>query len=274
MRVGANPNRSAGAERYKPIVLTCVAHLPNQEGYHAGRMDVIKLCLETMRSNAEMETTVIVWDNGSCREFREWLVDEYRPDTAILSSNIGKAAARAALFRMCPPNRIIGYCDDDIYFSPGWLRPQIDLLKTFPNVSAVTGYPIRTQFRWGVIHTHEWARRNGIMEVGRFLPKEWEDDFCKSIGRDPTWHEDYTKNDLDYRATYKGKTAYLTSHHCQFIGYRDVLVGTIYHDGAAMGDEKTFDNNLDELGLRLATTQRLTRHIGNVLEDNHAEIYR
>jgi hypothetical protein len=34
-----------------------------------------------------------------------------------------------------------------------------------------------------------------------------------------------------------------------------------------MADERLFDITLDTLGLRLATTQRLTRHIGNVLHE-------
>jgi glycosyltransferase involved in cell wall biosynthesis len=266
MRIGNNPNRNNGANSYTPIILTCVTHLPNLTGYHERRLKVVQTCLETMRDNAQMETTVIVWDNGSCREFRDWLQFEYKPDMVMLSENIGKTAARASLFRMLPPKSTVAYCDDDIYHYSNWLRPQIELLKHFPKVAAVTGYPVRTQFRWGVAHTHEWARQNGIMETGRFIPREWEDDFAVSIGRDPAWHNDYTKNDLDYRATYKGVTAYLTSHHCQLIGRQEILSKSVHYDGMAMGDEKPFDAKLDELGLRLATTERLTRHIGNVMD--------
>jgi hypothetical protein len=171
---------------------------------------------------------------------------------------------------MCPPGSIVGYCDDDIYFYPGWLYPQMTLLQTFPNVAAVTGYPVRTAFRWGCENTIKWAEANAKLEVGRFIPRQYEDDFCKSIGRDPEWHwNEYTKDDKDYRVTYNGLQAYCTAHHCQFIGYQDILTQVGKYDGGAMGDEKPTDMALDNLGLRLSTTQRFTRHIGNVMEGNY-----
>lgn len=268
MRKGQNPNRSAGADQYMPIVLTAVTHLPNMNDYHAGRLEVVQTCLNTMRDNAGMETTVIVWDNGSCADLRNWLQFEYKPDMLMLSENIGKTAARTSLIRMCPPDSVIGYSDDDILFYPNWLAPQLELLRHFPNVAAVTGYPVRTAFRWGVENTLAWARKEGILEKGEFLPRAWEDDFCVSIGRDPEWHKESTKDDVDYRVTYNGKKAYCTSHHCQFIGYQETLVQAARYDGRAMGDERPLDIKLDEIGLRLATIERHTRHIGNLIDDS------
>ena len=265
MRKGNNPNRSAGADQFMPIVLTAVTHLPNLLGYHAGRMEVVQTCLNTMRDNAGQETTIIVWDNGSSADLRDWLQFEYKPDMLMLSDNVGKTAARTSLIRMCPPGSIIGYSDDDIYFYPNWLAPQLELLKHFPNVAAVTGYPVRTAFRWGIDNTLAWARKNGTLEQGEFIPRQWEDDFCVSIGRDPIWHMENTTEDIDYRVTYKGKHAYCTAHHCQFIGYQETLVKVTHYDGKSMGDEKVIDIALDKLGLRLATINRLTRHIGNVI---------
>lgn len=67
---------------------------------------------------------------------------------------------------------------------------------------------------------------------------------------------------------YNGMEAYCTAHHCQFIGYAKTLQRAARYDGEAMGDEKIIDNTLDSLGLRLATTERLTRHIGNVIDES------
>lgn len=270
MRVGSNPNRNKEAEGFLPVVLSVVTHLPNEIGYHAKRLKVIQTCLNTMRDQAGRECTVLIWDNGSCAALKNWLLDTYKPDVLILSPNIGKTAARSSIFKLCPPASIIGYCDDDIYFYEGWLDAQMDLLTSFPNVAAVTGYPVRTAFRWGTEHTIEWARENAKLEAGRFIPRNYEDDFCKSIGRDPAWHVDYTKNDIDYRVTYQGKQAYCTAHHCQFIGYQETLVKAARYDGEAMGDERPLDLALDKLGLRLSTIQRFTRHIGNVMEGTYA----
>ena len=269
-RIGMNPNRQAQAERFTNTVLTCVTHLPHQNGYHANRLEVIQTCLETMRWNANGDYTVIVWDNGSCDELRDWLRNKYIPDVLIESINIGKTQARLNLAMMLG-GRTMAYTDDDILFMPNWLSPQLDLLHNYPNVAAVTGYLVRTAFRWGVENTIKWASTHGKMTAGRFIPSEWERDFAISIGRDPQAHEEMTRNDIDYKVEYNGRTAYLTSHHCQFVAHASAVVLASQRDASAMGDEKPFDVALDKLGLRLATTERLTRHIGNVMD---AEIRR
>ncbi len=161
----------------------------------------------------------------------------------------------------------VSYCDDDIFFYDNWLVPQIGILRHFPNVAAVTGNPIRTSFRWGNENTLRWAEANGTLEVGRFIPREWEDDFCVSIGRNPSSHITYTEPDKDYRVTYRGMTAYCTAHHCQTVGYASTLGKAPRYDNDAMSEERTFDIALDRIGLRLCTIQRYARHIGNVMDD-------
>jgi hypothetical protein len=270
-RVGQNPNRLSPADRLKPIVLAVVTHLPNFEGYHAKRLEVVRTCLTSMTQHADMPHSVAIWDNGSHPTFREWVKDEIKPDVFIESVNLGKNTGRTALTRILPPETIVCYSDDDMYFYPGWLSPQVDLLKHFPNVATVTGYPVRTSFRWGNENTLAWARKNGKVETGKFIPRQWEDDFAVSVGRDPGWHASYTADDVDHRVTYRDKQAYLTSHHCQFVAYAGVVGRVVTWDNKAMADERPFDFTLDELGLRLATTERYTRHIGNVLHDELRE---
>ena len=275
MRIGQNPNRQKGATSFQNVILSVVTHLPNEEGYHAQRFEVVKACLETMRRNAKVKATVVIWDNGSCDRLRDWLRMEYRPDVLIESVNVGKTAARTALFRISHPSSIVAYSDDDMLFYPNWLVPQMELLQTFPNVASVTGYPVRTAFRWGNDNTLAWARQNAKLDTGRFIPREWENDFARSIGRDEKWHAEYTENDIDSRVTLNGKTAYCTSHHCQFIGRAETVERVLQYDGKAMGEERPFDIALDTIGLRLATTERLTRHMGNVLDDElRQEVHR
>lgn len=268
MRVGNNPNRQKRAAKMKDIVLGVVTHLPNLTGYHAGRLEVVKTCLTTMTQNAGMSYTLAIWDNDSCDEFRQWVQDELKPDIFVQSINVGKTHGRTALARLVPPGKVFCYSDDDMFFYPNWLAPQLDLLNSFPNVACVTGYAVRTAFRWGNKNTLAWAHSHAKVESGRFLPQEWEDDFALSVGREPSWHRDYTKNDVDYRITYNGKQAYATAHHCQFIAKSEVISRVTSFDNMAMGDERVLDEVLDTLGLRLATTERLSRHIGNVLDDN------
>jgi hypothetical protein len=154
-----------------------------------------------------------------------------------------------------------------MYFYNNWLAPQLDLLTSFPHVASVTGYPVRTSFRWGNENTKQWGLENAMVENGRFLPDKWEDDFAVSIGRSPADHANGSRNDVDTRLTYEGKQAYATSHHCQHIGYAGIMAKALEFDGQTMGEERNFDIRLDRLGLRLATIERLTRHMGNIIDD-------
>lgn len=267
MRVGNNPNKSALANSYMPVVLSVVTYLPNQIGYHAKRFEVIQKCLRSMTQHAEMDFTLIIWDNGSIPELLDWMRDEIKPDILIRSENMGKTTAKRSVAGMIPPESIISFCDDDIYFYPNWLKPQIETLGHFPNTAIVTGYPVRTAFRWGTENTLKNCRNFGRVSEGRFIPRQWEDDFALSVGRTPEFQADYTKYDIDYKVEYKGREAFCTSHHCQFVSKAKNVVKATAFDGQALGEEKTFDIEMDKLGLRLATTQRLTRHIGNILDD-------
>lgn len=268
MRVGNNPNKSADALAIKPVVISVISHLPNlTTAYHSHRLEVVQTCMKTMRQGAGVDNTFIVWDNGSISELRRWIEFELKPDVFVQSMNIGKTAARTSIIKMLPPETIVSCSDDDMLFYNDWLSPQIDILKHFPNVASVTGYPVRTSFRWGNENTKEWAKHHAKVETGRFLPQEWEDDFAVSLGREIQWHRDYTINDVDVRARYKGMSVYLTSHHCQFIGYAGTLGKVPVYDAVAMKEERTFDTALDKIGLRLATTQRLCRHMGNVIDE-------
>lgn len=268
MRTGINPLVEANVPPLPDLVAAVITHLPNRIGYHAGRLAVIQESLRSMRSSVGRALPLYVWDNGSDAEFRSWLVNELRPEFLTLSPNVGKANARTAILRSFPPRTIVCLSDDDIQFMPGWLEPQISLLQGFPNVGAVSGCPIRSQARWGIDSTLDWARSTaGVeLETGRFIPDRWEYDYCLSIGRDYLHHLEESALDVDYRIKYRGLSAYAMAHHMQFICYAGALSGLQLWSNRAMRQELPFDLAVDRLGLlRLTTTERLAVHIGNVL---------
>jgi glycosyltransferase involved in cell wall biosynthesis len=269
MRTEMNPNRRTKADGYAPYIASSIVHLPNFEGYHEQRFEVVKTSLTTMRENAGLDCQILIWDNGSCQEFRDWLLNEYKPDYVVLSNNVGLSNARAGLIRMLPPDVILGVADDDMYYYPDWFKAQVELMNYFPNVGQVSGYPVRTQMRWGNRRTLEWARKVAVVEEGSFIPSEWDRDYCTSIGRDYEWHKKYTENDMDKRITYRGVQAYAFAHHCQFICKVKLLANLMNFTTEAMSDDKPFDWAVDTTGmLRLTTINRYTRHIGNVLDDD------
>ena len=268
MRTEMNPNRRTKADGYAPYIASSIVHLPNFKGYHEQRFEVVKTSLTTMRENAGLDCDILIWDNGSCQEFRDWLLDEYKPDGVVLGPNVGLTSGRAGLLRIVPPETIIGLADDDMYYYPNWFKASVDLMRSYPNVGQVSGWPVRTQMRWGNNFTIKWARKYAVYEEGKFIPEQWDRDFCTSIGREWDFHVHYTKNDMDKRITYQGKQAYAVAHHCQFVCKAGNLVDILRQNKEAMSDDKVLDNAVDGAGfLRLTTVERYVRHIGNVLDD-------
>ena len=75
MRVGQNPNKPApAATSFQDVALCTVTHIPNTTtAYHSKRLEVVQHSLRSMRAGAQMEATVIVWDNGSIPALRDSL---------------------------------------------------------------------------------------------------------------------------------------------------------------------------------------------------------
>lgn len=275
MRVGINPNRKESVDGYSKLVLAVITHLPNLEGYHEGRLNVVKACLESMRANTNAEYQVLIWDNGSCDKLLYWLKRSYQPDFLIQAPNVGKTSARASLVRMLPPETIVNVSDDDMFYYPGWLEAHIKILNTFPDVGTVSGWPVRTQFRFHNQHTLEWGQRFASkFERGKFISPEEDRDFCTSVGRDYAYQMSYTRNDYETKLTFRGVEAYATGHHAQWLGRAGVIAPLLRYDKDAMGCERPFEQAVDMAGLlRLTTVKRYTRHIGNVLDKDLEELW-
>lgn len=263
-REGRNPNKDAPAALRFPRVLTAViTHLPHEEGYHAGRFEVVKKCLTTMRV---ANVPVLVWDNGSCGRLLDWLQTEYKPDWLMLCRNVGKQAAWAAICRMLPPDTLVGLSDDDMEFMPGWLDASLDLFNTFPNVGVVSAWAVRVSMTWGNKHTLAWAAKEAQVESGYFIPLDEVRDYYSSTGGDAKMPDKSYQNFVDYRITYNGKSAYACAQHCQFVGRAGTLAPFTRFWQMAMGKEREFDEAIDAAGLlRLTTTKQYARHLGNRL---------
>ena len=268
MRTGSNPNRRAPVTGFAPVVISATTHLPNLKGYHEQRMQVIKASLETMRANAGADCQILIWDNGSCDQLVNWLRRSYKPDYLVTSQNVGKSIARSSIVRMLPPETIIGCADDDIYYYPDWLKAHLEIYRVYPKIGSISGWPVRTQFRFHNKSTLEWAHRFAERyEIDHWISEQEDMDFCTSIGRDYNQHIAGTPFDQETRISYKGVFAYATGHHCQWIGNAGTLAPLVDFTRQAMADERPFEKAIDDAGLlRLTTYKRYTRHIGNILD--------
>lgn len=275
MRIGSNPLRNGEAPKHLPgQIAAVITYLPNQDGYFHRRLEVIKACLLSMRQFSGVP--VMVWDNGSCPALRDWLRDVYKPDYLMLSPNVGKQSARRAMVGMFAPETIIGVTDDDMLFYPGWWDESVKLLTGFPNVGLVSAWPSRMAFDWATSSAMHWAADNAEIETGHFITQQEETDYAVSVGIPVGEHLQRVAPRYDIRLRYNGLTAYATGQHCQFIARAGVIMPYCLYTPYAMGGERSFDEAIDNDGLlRLTTTKRLARHMGNepILDDKlHTEL--
>lgn len=278
-RTGMNPLRTAKTPALPSHVTAAIVHIPDETDYHKHRREVVRVCLDSMTKHAGMPHHLIIWDNGSSAKIHRWLQDRYKDATIIRSPNIGKSNARAAIFGMLPDETMLNMSDDDMFYYPGWLAELDRVYRHFDrvgNCGLVTGYPVRTSFRWGNVQTVRWGARFGKLEHGAFIKAEYDRDFCTSIGRDYDWHVEHSQDVREVVINYQGMRVLATGHHCQFYGNVGKLRPFVFRINHAMADEKPLDNAIDAAGLlRLATIERYSRHIGNVLDDGiNAEVLR
>jgi len=276
-RLGMNPNRDKLVKSDPPAyTLSMITHLPYMSGYHKGRKQIIELSLNSMMMNSfpfREEYQVVVFDNGSCREWQTKLLEMVAAgyiDQVILSHhNIGKPAALRVLMG-ASRTRIFGYSDDDILFYENWFMQQIHLLTNFPNVAKVSGVPVKSLFPHYLDQSHyDFKGNDGTVktEVGQWFPREWLEDDAMGRGM-PI--ELYLKVHGDDEILLKTGTveAFGHGHHCQFLGYRDLLLEHLPDSNQmAMGRMREWDNAIQDSGLyQITTKNRTARHMGNVLD--------
>src|SRR5574338_600925 len=160
MRIGQNPAKYV-KEVAKParITVAVLNYIPFLSGFYADALEVLKVCLESIRASADLPCDLLVFDNGSCEEARQYLLDEHqagRIQFLLLSEkNLGKGGAWNIILSGSP-GEIVAYTDSDAYFYPGWLSRSVQILETYPNAGMVTARPFRTNEPC-YTHTAAWA---------------------------------------------------------------------------------------------------------------------
>ena len=148
MRKGQNPAKFVkDVARPERITVALLNYIPFLSGFYAKTLDVLKVCMESMRKDAGLPFDLMVFDNGSCTEVRDFLIkekEEGRIQYLVLAEkNMGKGGAWNTMLAGAP-GEIIAYTDSDVLFSPKWLSRSVEILETFPNVGMVTARPFRT----------------------------------------------------------------------------------------------------------------------------------
>lgn len=279
MRVGQNPAKNM-QQVAQPAEITAavVVYIPFLSGYYLQSLDVLKLCLDSLRNHADLPLDLMVFDNASCAEVRQYLSEEQqagRIQYLVLSEkNIGKAGAWNHMFGAAP-GKYVAYADSDVYFYPGWLSAQVKVLEDLPQAGMVTGMPMLTPEEFST-STVAWAeaQKNVTLERGRFFP--WEDywrhagSLVEDEGKARRFYDEHDA----LRLSYKGQSYYIGASHFQFVACKQMLSEVLpISSERPMGQVRLLDVAVNERGyLRLCTPQWYVQHMGNTVpgEDFYA----
>ncbi|MBI9043064.1 MAG: glycosyltransferase family 2 protein [Anaerolineaceae bacterium] len=275
MRVGQNPakfvNKVATPERVTVAVLN---YIPFLSGFYAEMLDVLKANLKSIREQTVYPFDLLVFDNGSCQEVRDYLTEERALGNIqylILSEkNLGKGGAWNMILSGAP-GEIIAYTDNDALFKKGWLEKSVKILETFPKVGMVTARPFRTPPDF-YSSTLAWADENeeAELESGQIVPFETLNEFNLSLGQTKEFSRDLIEKSQDYKLTYKNISAFVGGSHWQFTAFKEVIAEFLpFEMSRPMGQVRQLDQRMNEAGfLRLMIDEPLAMNLSNSLEAN------
>jgi glycosyltransferase involved in cell wall biosynthesis len=270
MRVGENPAKTIKKiPQPNRITIAVLSFVPFLSGYYSEALEVLKTCLEGIWENSDLPYDLMVFDNGSCRETRDFLLaakSEGKIQYLVLSEkNVGKGAAWNMIFQGAP-GEIIAYCDGDALLYKGWLSACVKILETYPNVGMVTARPMRTDPNL-FSATLKWAKeqKSVKMDQGQIISFAEFKEFADTMGYPEQKIKNIYATTRDVRLDYRGVKVFAGANHFQFVGWKKVLSQfTPFEMNKPLGQVQQLDVNINQSGfLRLMTEKSLVQNMSN-----------
>lgn len=284
MRKDRNPfkNNDTSIEPPNSITVGVLVCIPELEGYFRGSFDTLKLCLASLLQNTNLPFDLLVLDNKSCFDVRNYLFESY--ESGIIDylffndRNLGRPNGVRQILRAAPGD-LVFYTDSDMFFRLGWIEAHLAIYNAFPNVGLVGGQPVRYLNDYYTKATKLWVFNHkqelDKYEEGLLIPENQVIEQLESFGYDVEQYLDKMKEMKDEKITFQNVTAYIGADHQQFLIPRRAIESLPHQrfDKATGLNHLIVDGVLDDAGfLRLSTEQSTVYHMGNEISEEWLKI--
>jgi hypothetical protein len=276
-RIGQNPAK-LGMQAYQPkkLGLATITYIPSLEGYFRDSLAILKLMLESLHKNTSEAFDLLVFDNGSCIEIQDELLQlQHQGDIQWLhlsSVNLGKTGAQNWIFSAMP-NEWIGYTDSDVLFRKRWLESSRDIIDHFPEAGMVGAQPCYFDVLKGKGKAHQELNPGADYKILDYIPDAMvTDEYCRGINAAPEQAAKYRAMQLQVVQNRKDDfSAVIGASHMQFLIPAQLAKSILplpYRLGLSQEEDRQLDLRIDQHGrLHLSTLEPFVVHMGNVLDD-------
>jgi Glycosyl transferase family 2 len=273
MRQGVNPIKEtdiAHLECAHRIIIPI--YVPELSGYFERSIEILELCLDSLRASAAGKAAITIIANGCAAEALETLRRYYEEgwiDQLIENhSNRGKVDAMVAAARGCF-EPLITFSDGDVLFRPGWLEQIERIFNAFPECGIASPTPLPALVWSYTANTVFTAWTRGELKFANVVPLQDMNRFAESINNPayfrPVHHQEQL---LVHRG---GVEACVGCGHFICTIRREVVphMPQVRCQKAVGGwsEAHWVDFPPDRMGLwRLSTTEAYAYHMGNMPE--------
>lgn len=272
MRVGTNPAKSqTGLDGYGLHRIIVPVYIPSLDGYFQHAIEVLRMCLESLRVTASNKAAVTIVSNGCVPEAIEEMERHlgWADQLMLNRHNRGKIDAVVTIARGSY-EPLITITDCDVLFRDGWIEAVEELFQRFPECGYVCPFPSPA----GAWH-HTSATLLGALARAELKYEKVVDDrdldrFAHSIGRPDLFKPEHRDAQLIVRRN--GATACVGAGHFTCTIRREVLAGMPSEPSLkaieGQSELRWLDLPPDAMGFwRLSTPQAWVNHMGNIPEE-------
>lgn len=274
-RQGSNPMRW-NTEVYKPrdVTATLLVYIPFLDGYWKQSLEVLEICIASLRENTALPFDLLVFDNGSCGRVQEYLRSLHQEGIIqflmLSHENMGKSGAWNLMLSAAPGD-IVTYSDSDTLFLPGWLEASLEVLDAFPKAGMITAQPARGRPNFYEDNSTTLAEApeddSITIERGELIPQEYLTALRHGLGDTKPQFADRVAGQEEVLLSRNGVGAYVSASHFQFITTKGVLKQVLPFEVInPYGDDVQLIKRINERGFwRLSTRDYLAHHMGNTV---------